>query len=178
LTSVTISNSVTSIGENTFYNTAYYNNESNWENGVLYIGNHLIDAKTTISGAYTINEKTKTIAGAAFNGCYSLTSITIPDSLMSIGDSAFRECSRLTSITIPDSVTSIGTFSFGNCSSLTSITIPDRVTSIGDYAFEYCRNLTDIYFTGTKEEWNAIGKSSAEIPSSATIHFNYVSSET
>jgi len=38
--------------------------------------------------------------------------------------------------------------------------------------------LTDIYFTGTKEEWNAIyNKSDANIPSSATIHYNYVPSK-
>ena len=45
LTSITIPDSVTSIGEKAFYNTAYYNNESNWIDGVLYIGNHLIEAK-------------------------------------------------------------------------------------------------------------------------------------
>ena len=32
-------------------------------------------------------------------------------------------------------------------------------------------------FTGTEEEWKAISKSTAQIPSSATIHFNYVPSE-
>ena len=77
-------------------------------------------------------------------GCYSLTSVTIPDSITSIGEDAFADCSSLTSVTIPDSVTSIGEYAFYNCSSLTSVTIPDSVTSIGDSAFCNCSSLTSV----------------------------------
>ena len=49
LATITIPDSVTSIGSSAFYNTAYYNDEQKWENGVLYIGNHLIKAKTDLS---------------------------------------------------------------------------------------------------------------------------------
>ena len=44
----------------------------------------------------------------------------------------FEGCSSLTSITIPNSVTNIGFLAFGGCTSLTSVTIPNSVTSIGD----------------------------------------------
>ena len=80
----------------------------------------------------------------AFNGCSSLTSITIPNSVTSIGNSAFYYCSSLTSITIPNSVTSISDYAFYYCSSLTSITIPDSVTSIGNYVFYDCTKLTQL----------------------------------
>ena len=84
------------------------------------------------------------IGDRAFDGCWGLESITIPDSVTSIGDSAFDGCSGLESITIPDSVTSIGDRAFDGCSSLESITIPDSVTSIGDRAFDGCSSLESI----------------------------------
>lgn len=59
----------------------------------------------------------------------------------SIGDGAFQGCSSLTSLTIPASVTSIGNSVFAGCTRLTSVTIPARVTSIGSCAFEGCPNL-------------------------------------
>ena len=108
LTSITIPDSVISIGGRVIYDTAYYANPDNWDNNLLYIGNHLIKAKETISGAYTVKSGTRTIADLAFGNCTGLTSITIPDSTIRIGIYAFEYCSSLTSITIPDSVTSIG----------------------------------------------------------------------
>lgn len=70
-------------------------------------------------------------------------------------------------------VTSIGSLAFEECASLTSITIPDSVTSIGEGAFCDCASLTDIYYSGTKAEWNAvtIGDGNGWL-TEATIHFN------
>ena len=144
LASVTIPDSVTTIGRGAFSGTAYYNDESNWVNGVLYIGNHLIEAKDTISGEYLIKGGTITIANSAFSGCSSLTSITIPDSVRSIGESAFSNCSSLTKVTFGNNVTTIGDSAFYNCDSLASITIPDSVTTIGNLAFTDCSSLTTV----------------------------------
>ena len=93
----------------------------------------------------TIDGKSVTSIGdSAFEGCTSLTSITIPNSVTSIGDSAFGGCESLTSIMISDSVTEIGDGAFLGCRSLESITIPNSVTCICDYAFSGCTSLASI----------------------------------
>lgn len=76
-----------------------------------------------------------------FANCSSLASIDIPNSVTSIGYSAFGSCSSLTNINIPDSVTSIDTEAFSGCSSLTSIVLPDSVTTVGEDVFRACTNL-------------------------------------
>ncbi len=142
---VTIPDSVTTIGAMAFFNTGYYNNSANWENGVLYIGNHLIEAKEDeLPAAYSIRPGTKTIADSAFWDCARLTSVDIPDSVTYIGMNAFEDCVELTSVIIGDSVTTIGASAFLGCARLTSIDIPNSVTVIGSFAFIDCTGLTSV----------------------------------
>ncbi len=159
LTNIKLPDSVIHVGSMAFYNTEYYNNTTNWENSVLYVGHHLIEAKGSIGETYIIKTGTQTIADQSFFGCDLLKSITIPNSVTNIGDDAFRLCIALTDITIPDGVISIGTCSFMD-TALKNVAIPSSVTSIGDYAFGYysdlgykkIANFTIQGYTGTAAE--------------------------
>lgn len=113
LASITIPNSTYHISNNTFKNTAYYNNPDNWDQGeVLYIGNHLITAKTTLSGQYIVREKTTSISPYAFQNCKQLTDLKLNAKLKVIGDYAFSNTNSLKTLVIPSSVVYIGANAF------------------------------------------------------------------
>ena len=141
---ITFPDSVTSIGQNVIWGTAYYKDEANWENDVLYVDNHLITSKSTINGDYVIKDGTKTIANSAFSNCESLESITIPNSVEYIGQFGFYKCSSLKNVTIPDSVLSIDYRAFGSCASLENVVIGAGVTYIEEGAFRSCKSLKNI----------------------------------
>ena len=149
LTSVTIGNSVTSIGEYAFYGCSSLTNIE-FGNSVTNIGEY------------------------AFYDCSSLTNVEVGNSVTNIGNYAFSRCLNLASVIVaaentrydsrdncnaiietetnklvfgckktfvPNSITSIGEYTFYSCTGLTSIVIPNSVTNIGEYAFYDCTGL-------------------------------------
>lgn len=141
ISSVTIPNSVTSIGDGAFIQCENLVSVTIPES-VIKIGNNAFSSCTNLSSV-VISIGVTSIGDGAFCECGSLTSISIPESVTSIGSSAFAGCGSLTSINIPESVTSIGGNTFYNCSSLTSINIPEGVTSLSG-TFGGCSSLTSI----------------------------------
>ena len=152
LTSISIPNSVTSIGKWAFLGCSALTSIT-IPNGVTSIGD---GAFSRCSGLTTIkvdksnpvyndgdgsNCIIETSTNTLVQGCKTTI---IPNNVESIGNQAFWMCDSLTSITIPNSVKSIGDEAFAGCDGLTSITIPNGVTSIGDKAFLSCDGLTSI----------------------------------
>ena len=141
----------TTFASNTSVNGIWYNfNSSKLIAEVTYRGSSQTSYSNEYSGAVTIPStvtyegKTYNVTGigdVAFYRCYSLTSVTIPNSVTSIGVGAFCGCTSLTSVYIPNGVTSIGNLAFQDCSGLTSLFIGNSVTSIGTGAFDVCGKL-------------------------------------
>ncbi len=155
LKSITIPDSVTSMGEGIIFESCSSlisitvgENNSNYTDvdGVLFNKDlsEIIFYPPKKGTSYTIPDGVVSIGNFAFAYCLDLTSVTIPESVTSIGEKAFYRCESLTSITIPEGVTSIGKQAFRDCCfNPISITIPDSVTEIGDKAFYGC-GLTSI----------------------------------
>lgn len=125
------------------------------EDGVTSIGDGAFESCESMTNV-TIPDSVTRIGDSAFMNCTNLKNIVVPGSVTRIGNAAFSGCHSLKEFIIPDGVTSTGICTFRSCYSLESISIPDSVTSIDEYAFLHCDRLHDIYYYGTKEQWNAI----------------------
>ncbi len=75
----------------------------------------------------------------AFEGCYNITSVSIPQTVEKIGSSSFSHCPSLTSVSLSEGLTSIGDRAFDN-SGLTSLEIPASVEEIGSSIYGICGN--------------------------------------
>ena len=139
-----IPNSVTSIGEGTFYECSGLTSVV-IPNSVTSIGNSVFYGCSGLTSV-SIGNSVTSIGNSAFAYCSGLTSVEIPNSVKSIGEDAFWKCYSLTSVEIPNSVTSIGRYAFEDCSGLTSVSIGNSVTSIGYRAFSGCSGLKLAFF--------------------------------
>ncbi len=158
LENIIIPDSVTAIGKYAFRDTAYYCDEANWENDVLYINNHLIGAHSSLEGEYIIRNGILTISGYAFYDCCYVTTIEIPESVVSIGDCAFLGCSGLINFEVDNNNKYFFSDEYGvlfdknktdllqypTANTRKKYIIPDGVNTIDSYAFADCYSLTDI----------------------------------
>ena len=97
LESISLPDSIKSIGRMAFRDTAYYHNENNWQEGVLYIGKHLIEATHNVVSCQ-VKDGTLTIAASAFFNHQKLKEIYIPESVTSVGKTVFGGCTSLEKI--------------------------------------------------------------------------------
>lgn len=154
LQSVTIPDSVSSVGSNPFIKcnllTSIIISPDHpyllFMNDTLYdkVNKTIISHLSSSQSPLEIPKGITKIGEAAFNGCEAMSDISIPESVTSIADYAFCDCISLKNIEIPEQVNHIGEGAFSGCSSLKSVAIPESVTSIGPNPFEGCSSLKSL----------------------------------
>lgn len=175
LSAVTVSEGVESIGQNAFRAcTKLASIELPASIGEVGAA-AFFECQGLASATFVPGNKQVKLGDNMFSRCHYLIKVKLPKSIDCIGEGMFQNCLSLAGVEIPQGANSIGTFAFSSCSVFTTVIIPDSVETIGMAAFASCP-LEDIYFTGTEEQWNSIGKSSDTIAvvSRATMHYNYV----
>lgn len=140
LSFVHISEDVTSIAKNVFYNCSSLRSIT-IPNSVISIYGEAFRFCYQLSSV-TIPSGVNRISVSTFYNCFSLRRVSLPNSVTDIEDYSFNSNNFLSSITIPSSVKTIPTYVFNGCISLSTATIPDGVTTIKSGAFSACRSLT------------------------------------
>ena len=154
LTSVTLSNSVDTIGREAFYNTGL--TSITIPENVKYIGNDAFGVDQYDESGNIIQSSLTTVVwnaknvsnfysgyNAPFRSCNNISTVTFGDSVKVIPNYIFNDCSSLTSVNIGNNVSTVGDYAFNDCTGLTSVTLPNSVDTIGREAF-YNTGLTSI----------------------------------
>ena len=128
--------SVTEIGEGCF--SPFANRVPEWLFSVRYGIQRIF-----------IPENVKYIGKQAFDGCYRLEKLQLPNELMNEEFFGISGCDNLNEIIVPNGIKKIGSYSFWGCEKLQSVEIAKSVVDISQYAFYDCKNLSKIIIPET-----------------------------
>jgi len=174
LTSVSISNNVTSVAYAAFMNCTALEKVSLPKNLVsieksafyyclnlqsIELPNTLKSIESTAFASsglaeVIIPDSVNTISDGAF-GWSELTSITIGNGVLTIGNSAFSD-TKLRQLVIPDNVTFIGEGAFYNCEDIESVMLGKGISTVRKNTFQSCKKLKKVMFANeqvTVEDW-------------------------
>lgn len=171
LTDISIlSEKIEKIGFWAFQECGYYNDASNWENGILYIDKYMIAADSSVVDC-VVKDGTIMIADYAFYEGWNLETIEIADSVTTIGSCAFYITRKLEKVVLPKSLKKCNDNIFVACDSLMfegiilpdgieiipanlyngcsepnilNVVLPESVKEIADNAFKECITLNSI----------------------------------
>lgn len=162
------------IGTNAFFNTEYYNDPANWDNGFLYIGTNLVAVNNDkVADECKLYSKTTLVASRIFEKS-NITSLNMPDSVKYINTYAFSDCDRLESVNLSSNLVAIGVGAFYDCDKLTSIEIPDGISELPNSLFNGSDILSNVVLSdslmsiGEKVFYNAPELTQLEIPATVT----------
>lgn len=144
LLNVNLSSAIVNLGNGALFNTATYNNENNWKDDLLIVGDCLVKARGN-RGEYSIPSNIRLIANNAFESNTGLEKIVVPEGVEIIGDDAFWQCSSLHQVSLPQtSLKSLGKEAFRDCPSLQEISLPEGIDEIRSWTFYDCTSLVSL----------------------------------
>jgi len=168
LTSITIPDQITEIGDYAFYGNPTLKTV-NFHSGITRIGAGAF-YETLLTQVRITNPDCE-----IGNSCFSnsqVSSISLPQGMKKLGRHVFFYCVNLTSLTLPEGMEEIGLMCFSSCN-LTSVNLPStmvkldscslqdnpfssinlkNVKYVGRQAFSMCTNLTTVTSNGKLEE--------------------------
>jgi|GEM_PF-4794482 len=158
--SLTLPESVTTIGEDAFYNCKAVTKVVMRE-GVQAINSSGFESCTALKEVI-LPVGLRSIGYQAFDGS-GLERVSVPDSVTELGKEVFDHCRSLKIARLGSGIGTLPNYTFSFCEALEQIFLPRGLTEIGNEAMSLYNSICDIYFAGTREEWQAVtGREAAE----------------
>ena len=109
------------------------------------------------------------LGSGLFSDCTALAELPLPDDVAWVEPRLCENCTALQTVVLPAAMTEVPRGLLRGCTGLRRVTVQGAVTAVGDGAFSGCDALTDVYFTGTRPQWDAvaIGADNARLTAAA-----------
>lgn len=181
LESITLPARITSIGERTFQDCSSLVSITLPSN-LKTIGNRAFANCGALTNI-TLPEGVTSIGEQAFNNCLALTSLTLPNSLKELSGRYCFKTTGISHLVISGGLETIGEFAFNGSRNspfetivildgvkriewaaladndkLVKVVFPASITYLGKDIFSFCPKLSELYFEGTKAQWQSITK--------------------
>ncbi len=162
ITSVTLPNSLTYVGE-----CAFYGLNTNLKSVTFKApnSNSVTIGKYAFRGCTVLSELNlesgcgiAAISEGAFYGCTSINAFSIPASMTSIGAEAFRGCTGLETLSFPENgkALAFGDGAFADCTGLTKVDLSANITEMPGI-FAGCINLAEVTVPDTSKYFTSKG---------------------
>ena len=146
ISSLSIPNTVTNIGEDAF-GICFYLTELILPHGLNHIGNGAFYQCRSLESIH-LGVSLQSIGAFTFFNCVSLTRLVVPDTVTEISHFAFQGCNQITTLKLGNGITTLGRSAFNRCNKLTTVTIPATMTSMQNNSFAICDAMGAAVFLG------------------------------